>query len=140
MFLNFTGMYVLAVTHCRAFMCAIHGYSRALPMCAVKVLVTQLCPTLSTPVTVAHQASLSMGFSRHGVSSLSSLHSHLPHCRQILDHLSHQGSAPISHNKRRLPRCSVNQEPHATCAYLNFSELRLRMQIRVCTHHTSRAQ
>ena len=30
----------------------------------VKVLVTQLCPTLCDPRTVAHQAPLSMGFSR----------------------------------------------------------------------------
>ena len=27
-------------------------------------LVTKLCPTLATPLTVAHQAPLSMGFSR----------------------------------------------------------------------------
>ena len=32
--------------------------------CEVKVLVTQLCPTLCNPWTVAHQAPLSMGFSR----------------------------------------------------------------------------
>ena len=32
--------------------------------CAVLCLVVQLCPTLKTPWTVAHQAPLSMGFSR----------------------------------------------------------------------------
>ena len=30
----------------------------------VKVLVTQLCPTLCNPMAVVHQAPLSMGFSR----------------------------------------------------------------------------
>ena len=34
-------------------------------MC-VSVLITQSCPTLCTPWTVAHQAPLSMGFSRQG--------------------------------------------------------------------------
>ena len=32
----------------------------------VKVLVTQSCPTLCDPITAAHQAALSMGFSRQG--------------------------------------------------------------------------
>ena len=34
------------------------------PHDSVLVLITQLCPTLMTPWTVAHQAPLSMGFSR----------------------------------------------------------------------------
>ena len=67
------------------------------------VLITQLCPTLSDPVDCS-----SPGFPVHGIlqvrilkwiatpfsrgSSLSrGLNSGLPHCRQILYHLSHQG-------------------------------------------------
>ena len=69
----------------------------------VKVKVAQLCLTLCDPWTVAHQAPLFMGFSSKntGVSSLSllqeifltqGLNLGLLHCRQILYHLSHQGS------------------------------------------------
>ena len=63
-----------------------------------EVLVTQSCPTV-TQQTVAHQASLSMGFSRQRVDCQSLLQRILPtqglnlcllHCRQILYHLSHQ--------------------------------------------------
>ena len=44
-------------------------------VCVHARLVTQLCPTLVTPWTIAHQASLSMGFSRQntGVGSYSLL-------------------------------------------------------------------
>ena len=53
----------------------------------------------ATPQTVAHQAFMSMGFSRKGSHSL--LQGIFPtwgsnpgllHCRQILYHLSHQGT------------------------------------------------
>ena len=53
----------------------------------------------ATPWTVTHQAPLSMGFSRQGCLSLlqgifptQGLNQSLLHCRQILYHLSHQGS------------------------------------------------
>ena len=65
-------------------------------------LVAQLCLTLCTPWTVAYQASLSMVFSRQsGIGSYSllqgifltqGLNPGQLHCRQILYHLSHQGS------------------------------------------------
>ena len=59
--------------------------------------------TLCTPRTVAHQAPLSMGFSRQGYWSglpcpppgdppNQGLKPGVPHCRRILYHLSHQGS------------------------------------------------
>ena len=59
-----------------------------------------------TPWTLAHQAPLSMGFSSQntGVGSLSllqgifptqGLNPGLPHCRRILNQLSHQGSPGI---------------------------------------------
>ena len=65
-------------------------------------LVSQLCPTLETPQT-AHQAPLSMGFSRQeywsglpcsplGDLPNSGIELRSPHCRWILYHLSHQGS------------------------------------------------
>ena len=69
-------------------------------MC-VCVLVAQLCLTLCHPWAVAHQAPLSMEFSRQEYWSglLFPSPRHLPHegsnpsllhCRQILYHLSHQ--------------------------------------------------
>ena len=67
--------------------------------------VPQSCPIMSTPWTVAHQALLSMGFSRleywngepfssllQGIFLTQELNSGLPLCRQILYSLSHQGS------------------------------------------------
>ena len=72
------------------------------------VLVAQLCVTV-TPWTVARQAPLSMGilqvrilewvaipFSR-GPSQTQGSNPGLPHCRQILYHLSHQGSPSLPH-------------------------------------------
>ena len=67
------------------------------------VLVAQSCPTLATPWTVAHQAPLSMGFSRQeywsGVPFPSpgnlpniGIQPGTPALQQILYHLSHQGS------------------------------------------------
>ena len=66
-------------------------------------LVAQLCLILATPGTVAHQAPLSMGFSRQkswsglpcpppGNLPNSGSNPGLPHCRRILYHLSHRGS------------------------------------------------
>ena len=68
-----------------------------------KVLVAQSCLTLCPPWTAASQAPLSMGFSRQntgvgfhsllqGILPTQGLNPGLPHCRQILSHLSHQGS------------------------------------------------
>ena len=65
-------------------------------------LVTKLCPTLVTPWTVAHQAPLSVGFSRQeywsrltfpspGVFLTRDLKLGLLHCRQILYQLSYKG-------------------------------------------------
>ena len=34
------------------------------PICIYVCMLIQLCPTLATPRTIAHQASLSMGFSK----------------------------------------------------------------------------
>ena len=69
----------------------------------MRVLVNQLYPTLWDPWTIAHQAPLSMEFSRQAYWSglpfpspgdllSQGLNSHHQHCRQILYHLSHQGS------------------------------------------------
>ena len=68
-----------------------------------KVLVTPLCPTLCDLWPVAHQAPLSMGFSSQdywsglpfpspGDLPYPELNLGFLHCRQILYHLSHQGS------------------------------------------------
>ena len=69
----------------------------------VKLLVTQPCPTLGNPRTVAHQPPLSMEFSRQestgagshsllqGIFWTQGLNPGLLHCRQILYHLSHWG-------------------------------------------------
>ena len=67
------------------------------------VFVAQSYPTLGDPWTVAHQAPLSMGFSRQeywsglpcpppGIFPTQGSNPGLPHCKQILHHLSHQGS------------------------------------------------
>ena len=72
-----------------------------------EVLVTQLCLTLATPWTVARQAPLSMEFSRqqywNGLQFPSpedlpdpGIELGLLHFRQILYHLSQQGS-PMGH-------------------------------------------
>ena len=69
-------------------------------------LVTQSCPTLANPRTVARQASLSMGFSRQeywcglpcpppGDLPNPGIKPGLLHCRQILYHQSDQGSPRI---------------------------------------------
>ena len=63
----------------------------------------QLPPTLSPPWTVVYQAPLSMGFSSkntgvgchfllQGILPTQGLNPSLPHCKQILSCLSHQGS------------------------------------------------
>ena len=68
-------------------------------------LVAKSCPNLCNPWTVAHQAPLSMDFSRQeywsglpfpplGDLPHPGIESGLPHCRWILYHLSHQGSLP----------------------------------------------
>ena len=68
----------------------------------VKVLVTQSCPTLCNPWTIARQAPLSMGFSKPECWSVlpfpspedfrtQGLNTDIPYPRQILYHLSHQG-------------------------------------------------
>ena len=65
--------------------------------------VTQSCPTLCDPMVVAYQLLPSMGFSRQEywsglpfllqvIFTTQGLNLGLPHCRQILYRLSHQGS------------------------------------------------
>ena len=65
--------------------------------------VTQSCPTLCDPTVVAYQVLPSMGFSRQEywsglpfllqeIFTTQELNLGLPHCRQILYRLSHQGS------------------------------------------------
>ena len=68
----------------------------------VVVVVTQLCPTLCTPIDSDHQAPPSMGFPKNtGVGCHPLLHGIFPtqgstpgllRCRQIPNHLSLQGS------------------------------------------------
>ena len=67
-------------------------------------LVAKLCQTLATPRTVAHQAPLSMGFSKKGIlewfaisfsrdwTQVFCIAGSLLNCKQILYQLSHQGS------------------------------------------------
>ena len=70
-------------------------------MCTV--LVTQSCPTLYDPWTVAHQVRLSLGILQartrlgchallQGIFPTQRLNPGLPHCRWILYHLIHKGS------------------------------------------------
>ena len=77
------------------------------PSCAVLCLVTQSCPTLcksmdcSPPGSSVHGDSLgkNTGVGCHallqGVFSTQGLNPGLPHCRQILYHLSHWGNPRI---------------------------------------------
>ena len=61
--------------------------------------VAQLCPTLCDPIDCSQRAPLSMGFSRQldchfllqGIFPTQGSSLGLPHCRQTLYHLSHQG-------------------------------------------------
>ena len=70
----------------------------------------------ATPWTLAHQAPLSMGFSRQeywrgshsflqGIFPIQGLNPGLLHCRQILYHLSHQGSPDIWTCVTKSPCC-----------------------------------
>ena len=74
-------------------------------VCVCCVLVTQSQSDSTIPWTVAHQAPLSMEFSRQeywnglswpspGIFPTQGLNPGLPSCRQILYQLSHQGSPP----------------------------------------------
>ena len=87
----------------------------------VRVFSHSVMSNSATPWTVAHQAPLSMGFSRQGYWSglpwsppgdLPNLgiESRFPHCRLILCCLRHQGS-PISALKREktLTYCSIGE-------------------------------
>ena len=74
------------------------------------VCLAQSCPTLCDPMDyIAHQAPLSMGFSRleywndlpfpsQGIVQTQGLNLGLPHCRKILYPQSHQGSPPRRDN------------------------------------------
>ena len=77
--------------------------------------VTQLCPTLCNPMNSSlRQAPPSMGFSRqeywsglpfHSPGNLPDLGSNpgLPHCKQTLYLLSHQGSRPLRYDLNQIP-------------------------------------
>ena len=82
-------------------LCLFHLYPNKFICTKVKVKVTRLCRLFPTPWTVACQALLSLVT---GVGSCSLLQGicptqgsnpGLPHCGQILYHLSHQGSPRI---------------------------------------------
>ena len=83
--------------------------------CAVRCLIAQLCLTLWDPWTVAHQAPLSMRFSRQGYQSglrfllqgifpSQGLNPGLLHCRWILYGLSYPGS-PKGSTRKWLDSC-----------------------------------
>ena len=76
------------------------------------MLVSQWCWTLTTPKTITHEAPLSTGFSRQeywsgmpfpspGDLPDSGSNSSLLQCRQILYHLSHQGSPELLQTIKR---------------------------------------
>ena len=82
-----------------------------------EVQVTQLCLTLVTPWTVAHQAPLSMWFSRQeywvgchfllqGIFPTQELNPILLHCKQILYQLSYEGS--LQRNQRSSRKASTS--------------------------------
>ena len=63
--------------------------------------LTELCPLSATPWIVAHQVPPPMGFSRQEYWSgfpTQGSNLGLPHCRQMLYHLSHQGSPSMTHS------------------------------------------
>ena len=82
-------------------------------LCAVLCLATQSCPALCDPMTVARQAPLSLGFSRpeywsglpclfQGIFPSQRSNPGLPHCRQTLYYLSHQGNPGWAKCKAKL--------------------------------------
>ena len=82
--------------------------------------VAQLCPTLCDPMDCSlHQAPPSMGFSRQGyrvgchfllqgIFLIQGLNLGIPHCRQTLYHLSHQGSHFFPRDLRNNWYCLVS--------------------------------
>ena len=77
-------------------------------VCVCALLVTQSCPLFATRWTVAHRAPLSMGLNLSGKNTGVGCHFllqgifltqgsnlSLPHCRQILYHLSYEGSLTV---------------------------------------------
>ena len=85
---------------------SIHGILQARILAAAAAAATkslQSCLTLCDPRDGTHQAPLSMGasgkntavgchFLLQGIVLTQGSNPRLPHCRQILNHLSHQGS------------------------------------------------
>ena len=89
--------------HTLGWLVSVSSFSRTLRLC----LVTQSCPILVTPWTVACQAPLSMGFSRQeywsglpfsspGLFPTQGSNLVLLHRRQALYQLSHQGNRTLS--------------------------------------------
>ena len=89
--------------HTLGWLVSVSSFSRTLRLC----LITQSCLTLVTPWTVACQAPLSMGFSRHayrsglpfsspGLFPTQGSNPGLLNHRQTLYQLSHQGSRALS--------------------------------------------
>ena len=96
--------------------CKIKGERKVKPIylsVKVKELFAQSCPTLCDPWTVAHQAPLSMGFSREecwsgpllqGTFPTQGFDPSLPHCRQISYRLKPPGK-PIIKKAFHNPTC-----------------------------------
>ena len=65
----------------------------------VKMKITQLCLTLCDPMDYASHTGQNTGVGNHsllqGIFPTQGLDPDLPHCRQILQQLSHQGNARI---------------------------------------------
>ena len=84
----------------------------------VKRIVAQSYLTLWDPWTTAHQASPvlelctqkywnGLSFPSHGIFPSQGSNLGLPHCRQILYHLSHQGSPPKFYKRNHPPSCCL---------------------------------
>ena len=101
-----------------------HRMKHLITLCVYCCLVTKLCPTNCDPCTVAHQAPLSMKFSKQerwsGLPFPSSQdlprqgsNPGLPHCRRILYQLSHKGS-PWKESQHQLRQYIKKQRHYFT--------------------------
>ena len=115
----------------------------------VLCLVAPSCLTFCDPMTVAHQAPLSMGHTRavrqtllQGIFPNQGSNPGLPHCRRILYHLSRQGSplALIHRHKEKLEESpchsqSCQEERDRKClsssSYLQFSSVQSLSRVRL---------
>ena len=83
-----------------------------------KVKIIQLCLTLATPQTVWNSPGKNTGVGSHfllqGIFPTQGSNPGLLHCKQILYHLSHQGSPPSNLEGLIPPRSSMNLIMHIT--------------------------